>query len=484
MLFCRADSHFQTSAAVSSVGSDENIMNTLTNSSDQMINPGFQVPKLLTVISFLVVLLITSSFALYPMKSWTVLYYLVIGYLLIAHSKTGIITLALSYHIIITSFAALTGNYLAILFYGVFIIPVLAILYANVIGFTLRMPSLSIDKYLLFMILYLTISVFFITPERSYGGEKLRTYFTNIILCYLPIFLVKDKSDFVAIAKGITCFGVFFTGFCILSIVGLETYYGAEIHGRFSTLGLNTIWVARHLTYAILAELFLIRVYFAEPSKNLGKISLLVFLILLQTFLAFLTGSRGPLLSIILALAFIFLISVRLRIFYLVLITLFSVLIILAAIYFMPSHISERLLTRDHSSQVTIQLRLAANLQALDMFWQNKIFGAGLGSFAGVSPLPFPHNVFSETLAELGLIGFSIFMAILLTCVSYLVKMSKSFDKPILYLLIALLITSIVNINFGELIGVNFYLYLTIGLIYAARVLSMKQDQKTTNERT
>ncbi|MBW6516383.1 MAG: O-antigen ligase family protein [Candidatus Cloacimonetes bacterium] len=438
-----------------------------------------------SLLAFLAILLISTAFALFTMASWTVFFYFVIGYLLVTESKVGLVAFALSYHIIFTSFNAVTGTYLPQLFYGVFVIVLLLIFYANVIGFQIRLPSLKMDKYVLIMILYLAISVFFITPDRDFGSEKLRNFITNVILFYIPILLVKLGSDFNAVVKGIVIFGAFFTGFCLLSLFGLETFFGGDIHGRFSTLGLNSIWVARHLTFSILANLYFIKIYLEQPEKNIGKISILIFLVLLQGFLTFLTGSRGPLLSIIVAIAFIVLISIRLRFFYIIVIALVSIILVLAFIQFMPSHIADRLLSRDPKSQITVQLRLAANLQALELFWQNKIAGAGLGSFRGVSFLRFPHNVFTETLAELGLIGFSIFMLILLAGVNYLIKMSKKIDRSILYLIIAFFITAVVNINFGELIGGTYYLYFSLGLIYCARVLSLDQEEKkelSTNE--
>ena len=448
-----------------------------TGNSGSLLVFKYPVRSLITLLTFLAVVLITTSFTLFTMLSWTLLFYLVIFYLLLTDSRVGIITLALSYHIIFTSFTAVTSNanYLTIMFYGVFIFIAAAIIYANIIGFQIRIPPLSMDKYVLLMVLYLAFSVYFVTPDRAFGGEKLRTYLTNVLLFYVPVLLVKDKADFIAMVKGMVIYGVFFTGFCLLSYFGLEPYFGSDIDGRFSTLGLNTIWVARHLTYAILACLFFIKIYLAEPFRNIGKISVLILLVIIQSYLTFLTGSRGPLLSIMIAIGFVVLISIRLRLFYIILIALISIILVLAVLQFMPSHIADRLLTRDPKSQVTIQLRLAANVQALNLFWENKILGGGLGSFRGVSSLRFPHNVFTETLGELGLIGFTLFLTILSLGVSYLIKMRKRIDKSILYLIIAIFITSIVNINFGELIGGTYYLYLSLGLIYCVRVLSLDQ---------
>lgn len=457
-------------------------MPTIGNEKNALSINDTRFTGILIISAFLVITFFTYFFVREPMISWTLLYYLILLSLIVFNCKSGLIVLGLSYHVVVTSFQAITGNYHTFLFYGLFIAALTVIFYSNILGFRIRIPSLLMDKYVLIMIFYLAFSVVFITPEKSYGSEKFRTYLTNAILFYIPILIIRGKSDFRAIAKGMVYFGVLFTGFCLISYFDLEPFFGGEIHGRFSTLGLNTIWVARYLTYAILAELYLIRIYSANISRNIGKISLLVLLITIQSYLTFLTGSRGPLLSIIVALLFVVMISVRLRFSYLVIIALVSVLVFFAFIHILPSHIADRILTRDPGSQVTVQIRLAANLQALNMFWNNKVLGAGLGSFRGVFPLRFPHNVFTETLGELGAVGFTIFMAILISGVSYLIKMSKKIDKSFLHLMIALLITSVVNINFGEVIGGNFYLYFSLGLIYAARVVSLDDEVSSNGE--
>ncbi len=431
--------------------------------------------RTITIAAFFTVLLITSLAVLHPMVSWSFFYYAALIYLLLTHSKAGLVLLVLSYHLVMNSYAAITGNYHSLLFYGVFIAAALIMLYANFIGFRFRKPSLTMDKYILVMILYLLYSILFITPDPVYGGEKLRYYITNVIIFYLPVLLVKKHKDLIPLIKGVLVFGFFFTGFSLLSYFGMEPFFGRDIAGRFSTLGLNTIWVARHLTYAILAELFFIKLYMKEPFRNIGKIGFLTILIIVQLYLAFLTGSRGPLLSVIVALAFIFIISTRFRLFHLIILGLVLIIVLMVAIQFLPADIADRLLSRDPSSQLTVHIRLVSNLKALSMFWENKIWGAGLGSFR-IFDLRFPHNVFSETLAELGLIGFAIFMSILLTGISYLIKIRKKIDLSQFYFIIAVFITSLVNINFGEHIGSNFYLYFSFGLMYAARSLSLKGE--------
>jgi len=438
--------------------------------------------RFVTIIAFLVIMVLSILFALHPFKIWTYAHFFILLYLLIAHSKVGLIVIGLNFQLLILSYFAISGLTISLLFYGVFIVIVLALFYGNILGYRIPGSPFLLDKYIIIMLVYLTFSLLFLSVSVGYGSGKLRTFLMNVILFYLPIILVKKYSDFVLVVKGIMVYGILFTIFSILSYLGFEPIDILNISGRFAPMGMNSIWVARHFSYAILAELFFIHLYMKAPSKNIGKLVGLTLLIAIQFYFIFLTGSRGPLLSLMLAILFVILASIRLRFFYIVLIALAIMIVSVAALYFIPSNIADRLLTRDYSSQLTIQIRLAANLQALNMFWENKILGAGLGSFASVSYLNFPHNVFSETLAELGLVGFTIFITIIITGISYMFRLRKTFDRTSLLLLAAMFITAIVNINFGEQIGSNYYLYFSLGLINAALILTGKKKEGLLDE--
>jgi len=457
-------------------------MNSISNGNSLTANSYPVSGRLVTIAAFLIILALSALFALHPFKIWTYAHFIILFYLLIAHSKVGLIVLGLNFQLLILSYFAISGITIPLLFYGVYIVIVLALFYGNVLGYRIQTSPFLLDKYIILMLVYLTFSLFFFSVSFGYGTGKLRTFLMNVILFYLPIVLVKRFSDFVLVVKGILIYGFLFTIFSILSYLGLEPIDILNISGRFAPMSMNSIWVARHLSYAILAELFFIHLYMKEPGKNIGKLTGLVILIMIQIYFIFLTGSRGPLLSLMLAIFFVILASIRLRFSYVILIALAIMIVSVAALYFIPSNIADRLLTRDYSSQVTIQLRLAANLQALNMFWENKIFGAGLGSFASVSYLNFPHNVFSETLAELGLVGFTLFLTILITGISYMIRLRKSFYRPALLLLAAMFITAIVNINFGEQIGSNYYLYFSLGLINAALILTRNKKEGLSDE--
>jgi O-antigen ligase len=429
---------------------------------------------LLVLVSLTVIITIVYGAIYFPVFSFTMLFYAALGLFTVFKSRSGITFIILSFPIVSKSFAAITGTYYSTLHHACFFITLILIFYGNIIGYKIKFPPLLLDKILLVLAAYLLFSARFITSERVYAAEKFKYFINNIILFYVPILLVKKEKDFEDILKGITIFGTFFTGYALMSYFGLERFYGDSEAGRFATMGVNPIWVGRYLTYTILTELYFLLKYFRNSFENVGKIALLSGLILIQLYLSFLTASRGPLLAIIVGIIITTLVAIRFRITYLITIVLVLLLIFIAVLYFIPSDIEERLLSQDQRSATTAYLRIMANINALEMFWSNKIFGAGLGAF-NIYYLKYPHNLFTEILAELGLIGIALFLTSLLLAVSYLIKLKDKVDKLAYYFLIAVFSAALVNINLSGHIGTNYYLFFSLGLIYSIR--SAKQSE-------
>ncbi|MFA5498529.1 MAG: O-antigen ligase family protein [Candidatus Cloacimonadia bacterium] len=421
---------------------------------------------LATLLSTVVIIAIVMGFTHFPIHSYTLLFYAALALFTIFRSRTGIVFIILSFPIVSKSFASITGTYHSSLHYACFYSTIFLIFYGNIIGYELRFPRLLQDKVLLLFLVYLFFSTRFITSERIYAAEKFKYFINNIILFYVPILLVKKERDFEEVIKGVAVFGLFFTGYALLSHLGFEQFYGNSVANRFSTLDVNPIWVGRYLTYSILAELYFLLKLARNASENIGKIALLVVLIIFQLYFSFLTASRGPLLALILGIVVTILVAIRFRITHLIISALIILIIFFAVLYFIPSEIEERLLSQDQRSMTTSYLRIMANINALEMFWDNKIFGAGLGAF-NIYYLKYPHNLFTEVMAELGLIGITLFLTTLILAVIYLFRLSRYPNKLCFYLLIAFFSTALVNINLSGHIGTNYYLFFSLGLIYS-----------------
>jgi len=224
--------------------------------------------------------------------------------------------------------------------------------------------------------------------------------------------------------------------------------------------------MARYFSYAILIEMYYLVKLSPRFAANLGKIILLIVLMSIQLYLAMMTASRGPILAMIIALVVVLFIVAKFRISYLLYSAAIVGLVILTAVNIVPEDVIARLLTREAGGQTTTLLRIVSNLVALEMFMSNKVFGAGIGAF-NIYYLKYPHNILTEVLAELGIIGFVLISLILGLSVVYLYKLRNSLDKKQYYFLIALIVSAFINANLSGHIGSNFYLFLSFGLIYS-----------------
>lgn len=435
-------------------------------------------PLSYTLAGFLAVFALTFAFIHWPLLFVTVSFYLFLTYCLIVNSKAGILFLALSFPLVRNSYAAITGNFMPILFYSVFIAGILLILYGNVLGYKLKFPPLMMDKYILILTAYIFISIVLFSSEKAYGMEKFKSLLTNIILFYLPVLLVREETDLEQIFKAVLYFGIFFTLFSLLSYIGLEQFFGRDFAGRFSSLGINPIWMARYLSYAILIELYYLLKFLSGWDRHIGKICLLTGMIFLQMYFAMLTGSRGPIVAMLFALiltaAFHFRKNFKLS--YLIGFLLLIASAFIVVISFVPAEIARRLLSQDVAGQSTTMIRLFINLEALFMFWGSKLIGVGFGGF-NIIYLKYPHNIITEVLAELGLVGFALLMAIFVLAVKYLFAIAKKIALLKFYFIIAVLLASFANANLSGHIGSNFFFFFSLGLIYAARQIDYQEKK-------
>lgn len=120
------------------------------------------------------------------------------------------------------------------------------------------------------------------------------------------------------------------------------------------------------------------------------------------------------------------------------------IIVIVSAIPFIPAEYWERLGTLVGASQdTTLSRRLTYNIIGVQVFVEHPIFGIGPGNFQEyyVDPefrnLPgrtwFPrqlHNMYLMALVEYGLLGFTVFMAIIVLCLRRLWIVGKVFEGP------------------------------------------------------
>lgn len=115
------------------------------------------------------------------------------------------------------------------------------------------------------------------------------------------------------------------------------------------------------------------------------------------------------------------------------------------------------------------QRRLRFLRQGALLWLESPILGSGAGSYGvwihGVDIEEYPHNVFVETLAELGLIGLLLFGSILAVTLRSIVANRNK--HPIWILLLGLFLYALLNASFSQDLQGNRMVYATIGLAFA-----------------
>jgi O-antigen ligase len=245
------------------------------------------------------------------------------------------------------------------------------------------------------------------TPSPGYGGEKALKFVTLTTLAALaPYFLVEDQRDLRRLFAWIVALAV---------VAAALTLASPPSDGERLTIGDegNTIGVSVLLcTAAVILLVGTLTDVFSARALTLGSSAALI-------GIAAAVGSRGPLLSLALALVVtgvVFLARVPRR-------TAPVMLVVVAGVALLPfvslpEGSAERLgeAARAPLAQLRDDARYTTFGQAVDLIEQRPLVGIGAGGFQSVGtladpPEDYPHNMFLEVWSELGLVAFVVLAA-------------------------------------------------------------------------
>jgi O-antigen ligase len=299
--------------------------------------------------------------------------------------------------------------------------------------FSIKKIILSKSKvlfYLFYLLMLLTTPILWIvfdTTEGKFGFEK----FINFWIIVVPISIVvmekydrKDVMNMLYILLGVSCF------LALLSSVGLSVSERAD--GRMAALGGGPIVFARWMGFGILT-LFFLPVKFKSGYKYL--------LITIFLILALASGSRGPILTLLLTgLVYVFLnfnrviVKISLGVFLLTSVFLFSGL---------GKQISkvgnfDRVFMNFSSKGLKKNSTSTRTNLAIGSFilLQHYPLGVGAGNWQTVSneirpthlmPLEYPHNLLLEVACEYGI------QTLLLMLLLFIYVFHLSYNKMIKY---------------------------------------------------
>jgi hypothetical protein len=265
-----------------------------------------------------------------------------------------------------------------------------------------------------------------------------------------------------------------------------ELFIGSGISsgmGRFALAqfdkGTNPILFGS--TFAIALMIFMVRLI----EKGKLDIKLLIGA-LISLFLLVMSGSRGPVISFIVAALFYYLISLsKMKMRTKILSAIAIITIVMGIIGTVPSQVirtyAYTFTSEAQESEVSsVFQRLTMWKQSIEEFKENPILGVGFGNSAG--GIGYPHNIVLEIAAEFGLIGLLIMlMTIYFTWQKayFLLKISKDQEiNTLLKTALLLLIFSVAEAMFSGQITNQTKLFISIGLIISLYEINNGRSEK------
>jgi len=346
-------------------------------------------------------------------------------------------------------------------------------------------PKEILIPYIFIIILGIQSLSYTLAP--IYGTDKiLRFLFITSPSLFFPIIFLRNKESYIRFSSIFIILGL---------IMSLDIMSKGLIPGELgfhTALNTNYLGVGRISGFALLLTLSLLFII----KHNLYKICLLP-VIFLFIFNLFISGGRGPLVSLILSVIFIFiymafnLIKDRKGKFilnkknfkiisYMILMFFLSWLII--------GHFSDyfrtiyyRLLLLENLSGDSVEARLSLYNTAINSMrnFPGNIIGLGIGGFSvfysgyDAARGEYPHNIFLEIGAELGILGLLAFIFIICKIIMIAFNNIKNIKLEWGFYTNIGLLASLIFMLSGACvsgdINDNRYLFAVIGLILAIR---------------
>lgn len=293
--------------------------------------------------------------------------------------------------------------------------------------------------YLFFLVTIFFVGTIIYSRDIEFGFYKFLYFIlgnfvviisTYILFKYHCDFLLKRGVYFITLLAAISVFVIFaFPPFEYGAVYQFRLSRWSHVfYGRF----IGSVFLIWYIFIFLSDENILPSAKVFGKFYNKYKYLINSFVLIILSYGLYLSGLRGSILFILIIITTIFLYNlfrnkINLeKIFYFII----SVLTILSLIYF--NNPKDEVLDFRYKAffkfyddseytEGSIMDRFEGYKLALKMFSEKPVIGYGLGSFRSyydndfLKMLKYPHNIFLEALAEMGLIGFSIILFLLIT---------------------------------------------------------------------
>lgn len=278
----------------------------------------------------------------------------------------------------------------------------------------------------LFAFVTWNIASFFWSIEQAVTIQRIKTYIQLSILSWIFWELYTERKELYAALQA-----YIFGGYVVIASTIWNLFYGHIISeyqfGRYAGAGLNAVDQA-----LILALGLPIAWHLATDSESEAHNHIFRFInyayIPFSAFAIFLTGSRTGIFVCIPAFFYIMWFSAKSRKVSIIFAFLTLICATIFAMHLTPADTAKRLATVNISiASADLGGRIALWKASINIFSNHSLFGIGSGALtAGTKLNTVAHNTFLSVASELGLIGISIFIIILLTVLFQILHQSNS----------------------------------------------------------
>ena len=295
--------------------------------------------------------------------------------------------------------------------------------------------------------------------DAGYGMEKVKYYLVNNTVCFLGPVLATAAWGIRGLHRFLK--GVFLGGLGLLVYFWFSASYTELSLNTYAVLNFNPIGLSRMVGLCLLLAVCARFLPLALPVR--------LTLLLAGGGAMALFDARGPVAALVLALLWAGLVRTE---------RAAGRLPLLALVFFI---VMVGLTTVFHWLPVDLYSlddtgRLPLYRAALETFVQNPVIGAGTGSFAALAPVSgvaYPHNLFLELAAELGVLGLVLSLGLVFIPLGRLVFGGRPVGDA--SLAGALMIYCLVNALVSSDVNGNFPLWLAAG-VTASLTMAGKED--------
>lgn len=298
----------------------------------------------------------------------------------------------------------------------------------------------------LYYLMFISVIIFFLFYPQHYetaNNKFLRfLYLVVFKIAILSMIDYKSISNNSAVLYQNLAYGASFTLFLFFIFFQLGFTESYNNSSREILVGfLNPIWFSRFV-----ADFCFILVFFILKYKKFSHMFTIA--LFMGLFLLFASGSRAPLLSLLITVYILIFIEFKNRRKQIIFFSLFFGLSILPFIITLILNLNI----------YSVIARQEYILKSITFIMDNP-FGYGLSSFgmlaSGDDIMAYPHNIFLEILVEIGLIGFLVLLLLLMRAKRYF-SVNNIFSF--------LFIMSFINAQFSGDLAANSYMFIYLFL--------------------